>query len=157
MKLKKKFLIQILLFVILFSPGCQSKKQDREAITALVINNALTSSTDKNKSLLRLEVADLGGSYTGRCYDTFQLYGGNVSPTTYFNTPAGSSGGALNSNVRKSAVSTSSCSDLGFTSGTNFGSSTQRPNPDDGFTFRLYYCDPNNNPCTKAAMTASGF
>jgi hypothetical protein len=125
---------------------------------SLVINNLIDEwKSDKNKSLIQLDVADLGGSYTGKCFDTFQLNGGNVTPTAYYNTPAGGAGGLLNNNVRKYAVSISNCSELGFTSGTNFGAQSQRPNSNDNFTFRMYTCDPNNNPCTKSAITAAGF
>ena len=87
---------------------------------------------------------------------TFQIF---TSPSNYYNTLAGGAGGALNTNVKKYALSTSNCSALSFTgtTNTNLGSSTQRPNTSDGFTFKMYTCDPNNNPCARAAITASGF
>jgi len=157
MNIIQKQIFYILLAITLICSNCQSKKQDRDALTSLIINNLSTNGSDKNKSLIQLDVADLGGSYTGKCFDTFQLNGGNVTPTAYYNTPAGGAGGLLNNNVRKYAVSISNCSELGFTSGTNFGAQSQRPNPNDNFTFRMYTCDPNNNPCTKSAITAAGF
>jgi len=147
----------MILVVSIFLGNCQSKKQNRNEISSLVINNLLNGVADRNKSLVVMEVADLGGSYTGTCFDSFQLNGGNVGSTAYFNTPPGGAGGALNTNIKKYAVSTSSCSDLGFASGTNFGSTSQRPNPDDMFTFKMFTCDPNNNPCAKSAITAAGF
>ncbi|TGK81970.1 hypothetical protein EHQ24_11860 [Leptospira noumeaensis] len=159
MKFKMNIMIKLLmvLLVINLFENCQSKEQNRDEISSLVINNLLNGVPDRNKSLVVMEVADLGGSYTGTCYDTFQLNGGNIGSTSYFNTPPGGAGGLLNTNVKKYAVSTSTCSDLGFTSGSNFGSTSQRPNPNDTFTFKMYTCDPNNNPCAKAAITASGF
>ncbi|PJZ46810.1 LA_3150 family lipoprotein [Leptospira brenneri] len=159
MNLKINLIIRFFMILILshFLWNCQSKEQDREGISSLVINNLLNGVVDKNKSLVVMEVADLAGSFTGTCYDTFQWNGGNVGPTAYFNTPPGGSGGALNTNIKKYAVSTSSCSELGFTSGSNFGSTSQRPNPNDQFTFKMFSCDPNNNPCSKSAITAAGF
>ncbi len=136
---------------------CQSKKQNRDVLVSYVINNILKNGTDLNRSLVQMEVADLGGSYTGKCFDTFQLNGGNVSSTSYFNTPAGGAGGLLNNNIRKYNVSTATCADLGFSNGTSFGSQSQRPNPDDNFTFRMFSCDPNNNPCTRLAISTAGF
>ncbi|MCW7491660.1 hypothetical protein ND861_03230 [Leptospira sp. 2 VSF19] len=157
MNLNQMKRLLFMVFVLIFVGNCQSKEQNRDEISSLVINNLLNNVPDRNKSLVVMEVADLGGSYTGTCYDTFQLNGGNIDSTAYFNTPPGGAGGALNTNVKKYAVSTSSCSDLGFASGTNFGSTSQRPNPNDLFTFKMFTCDPNNNPCTKSAIHASGF
>ncbi|EKJ88339.1 LA_3150 family lipoprotein [Leptospira meyeri] len=159
MHIKSNLMIRLLIILVVshFVWNCQSKEQNREDISSLVINNLLNGVADRNKSLVVMEVADLGGSFTGTCFDTFQLNGGNIGPTAYFNTPQGGAGGLLNTNIKKYAVSTSSCSDLGFASGTNFGSTSQRPNPNDLFTFKMFTCDPNNNPCTKAAITASGF
>lgn len=159
MKIKLTFMTRIILTLSLslFLLNCQSKEQDRKGISSLIINNILNGGVDRNKSLVIMEVADLGGSYTGNCYDTFQLNGGNIGPTSYFNTPPGGAGGLLNTNIKKYNVSTSSCTDLGFASGTNFGSTSQRPNSNDGFTFKVYTCDPNNNPCSRSAITASGF
>ncbi|EMY62597.1 LA_3150 family lipoprotein [Leptospira terpstrae] len=157
MNLNQMNRLLIIMIVSIFLGNCQSKEQSREDISSLVINNLLNGVADRNKSLVVMEVADLGGSFTGSCYDTFQLNGGNVGPTAYFNTPPGGAGGLLNTNIKKYAVSTSSCSDLGFASGTNFGSSSQRPNPDDVFTFKMFTCDPNNNPCARSAITAAGF
>lgn len=159
MNLKIELMIRyfIILVVSIILGNCQSKEQSREDISSLVINNLLNGVADRNKSLVVMEVADLGGSFTGTCYDTFQLNGGDVGPTAYFNTAPGGAGGLLNTNIKKYAVSISSCSDLGFSSGTNFGSTSQRPNPDDMFTFKMFTCDPNNNPCAKSAIRASGF
>ncbi|TGL22886.1 hypothetical protein EHQ47_09040 [Leptospira bourretii] len=159
MNIKLNLMIRLLIILVVsnFVWNCQSKEQNREDISSLVINNLLNGVADRNKSLVVMEVADLGGSFTGTCFDTFQLNGGNTGPTAYFNTPQGGAGGLLNTNIKKYAVSTSSCSDLGFASGTNFGSTSQRPNQNDLFTFKMFTCDPNNNPCTKAAITASGF
>ncbi|PJZ83631.1 LA_3150 family lipoprotein [Leptospira harrisiae] len=159
MNLKSNLMIRLMIFLVVSHSvwNCQSKEQNREDISSLVINNLLSGVADRNKSLVVMEVADLGGSFTGTCFDTFQLNGGNIGPSAYFNTPQGGAGGLLNTNIKKYAVSTSSCSDLGFASGTNFGSTSQRPNPNDLFTFKMFTCDPNNNPCTKAAITASGF
>ncbi|MCT8334069.1 hypothetical protein NUH30_10335 [Leptospira sp. 85282-16] len=157
MKLNLMNRLLFMVFVLFLLGNCQSKEQNRDEISSLVINNLLNNVPDRNKSLVVMEVADLGGSYTGTCYDTFQLNGGNIGSTAYFNTPPGGAGGTLNTDVKKYAVSTSSCSDLGFASGTNFGSTSQRPNPNDLFTFKMFTCDPNNNPCAKSAIKAAGF
>ncbi|MCG6151103.1 LA_3150 family lipoprotein [Leptospira bandrabouensis] len=157
MKLNQMNRLLFMVFVLFLLGNCQSKEQNRDEISSLVINNLLNNVPDRNKSLVVMEVADLGGSYTGTCYDTFQLNGGNIGSTAYFNTPPGGAGGTLNTEVKKYAVSTSSCSDLGFASGTNFGSTSQRPNPNDLFTFKMFTCDPNNNPCAKSAIKAAGF
>ncbi|MBL0266425.1 MAG: hypothetical protein IPQ05_21805 [Leptospiraceae bacterium] len=158
---KNIFLIAMILIV---SVGCiQSKKKDRSGLSALVLRNwSNGTATDKytNGSLVILSRADLSNlSFTGQCFDTFTLNGIVVSPSNYYNTVAGGAGGALNTNVKKYALSTSNCSALSFTgtTNTNLGSSTQRPNTSDGFTFKMYTCDPNNNPCARAAITASGF
>lgn len=157
MKLNQMNRLLFMVFVLFLLGNCQSKEQNRDQISSLVINNLLNNVPDRNKSLVVMEVADLGGSYTGTCYDTFQLNGGNIGSTAYFNTPPGGAGGTLNTEVKKYAVSTSSCSDLGFASGTNFGSTSQRPNPNDLFTFKMFTCDPNNNPCAKSAIKAAGY
>ncbi|TGN05100.1 LA_3150 family lipoprotein [Leptospira bandrabouensis] len=157
MKLNQMNRLLFMVFVLFLLGNCQSKEQNRDEISSLVIHNLLNNVPDRNKSLVVMEVADLGGSYTGTCYDTFQLNGGNIGSTAYFNTPPGGAGGTLNTEVKKYAVSTSSCSDLGFASGTNFGSTSQRPNPNDLFTFKMFTCDPNNNPCAKSAIKAAGF
>ncbi|XDD54336.1 hypothetical protein AB3N62_00555 [Leptospira sp. WS4.C2] len=159
MNLKINLMIRffMILVVSIFLGNCQSKEQNRDEISSLVINNLLNGVADRNKSLVVMEVADLGGSFTGTCFDTFQLNGGNIGSTAYFNTPPGGAGGLLNTNIKKYAVSTSTCSDLGFASGTNFGSTSQRPNPNDTFTFKMFTCDPNNNPCTRSAIAAAGF
>ncbi|MCG6143856.1 hypothetical protein ND856_03585 [Leptospira bandrabouensis] len=157
MKLNQMNRLLFMVFVLFLLGNCQSKEQNRDEISSLVINNLLNNVPDRNKSLVVMEVADLGGSYTGTCYDTFQLNGGNIGSTAYFNTPPGGAGGTLNTEVKKYAVSTSSCSDLGFASGTNFGSTSQRPNPNDLFTFKMFTCDPNNNPCAKSAIKAAGY
>ncbi len=157
MKLNQMKQLLFMVFVLFLLGNCQSKEQNRDEISSLVIHNLLNNVPDRNKSLVVMEVADLGGSYTGTCYDTFQLNGGNIGSTAYFNTPPGGAGGTLNTEVKKYAVSTSSCSDLGFASGTNFGSTSQRPNPNDLFTFKMFTCDPNNNPCAKSAIKAAGY
>lgn len=157
MKLNQMNRLLFMVFVLFLLGNCQSKEQNRDEISSLVIHNLLNNVPDRNKSLVVMEVADLGGSYTGTCYDTFQLNGGNIGSTAYFNTPPGGAGGTLNTEVKKYAVSTSSCSDLGFASGTNFGSTSQRPNPNDLFTFKMFTCDPNNNPCAKSAIKAAGY
>lgn len=157
MKLNQMKQLLFMVFVLFLLGNCQSKEQNRDEISSLVIHNLLNNVPDRNKSLVVMEVVDLGGSYTGTCYDTFQLNGGNIGSTAYFNTPPGGAGGTLNTEVKKYAVSTSSCSDLGFASGTNFGSTSQRPNPNDLFTFKMFTCDPNNNPCAKSAIKAAGY
>lgn len=157
MKLNQMKQLLFMVFVLFLLGNCQSKEQNRDEISSLVIHNLLNNVPDRNKSLVVMEVAYLGGSYTGTCYDTFQLNGGNIGSTAYFNTPPGGAGGTLNTEVKKYAVSTSSCSDLGFASGTNFGSTSQRPNPNDLFTFKMFTCDPNNNPCAKSAIKAAGY
>ncbi len=142
--------------------ACSNTKKN-QGLKALVINNFLTSPStvdpklDKNKSMVQMEKADLAGSYTGKCFESFHLNGAEISPTTYYNSFFGGAGGALNNNVKKSALSTSSCTTLGFTTGTGFGAATQRPNPDTEFSYKLYLCDPNNNSCSKTAITAAGF
>jgi hypothetical protein len=158
---KKIFLIIVAATIM---TGCiQTKKQDRSGLSALVLNNwSNGTATDKytNGSLVILTRADLSNlSFTGQCFDTFTLKGATVSPSNYYNTLAGGAGGALNSDLKKYALSTSNCTTLSFTgtTNTNLGSSTQRPDPSDGFTYKMYTCDPNNNPCSKTAITASGF
>ncbi|MCE9499488.1 MAG: hypothetical protein K8R21_03150 [Leptospira sp.] len=156
-----EFYAIILTFHVLFQ--CQSKHEDRNALAGLVMNNLASgsgSTADGFKSMIDLTRADLAKqSYTGNCFDTFQLDGVNVSPSTYYNTYYGGSGGQLNSDIRKVALSKSDCTALGFAgpSNTNYGSASQRPDPKDKFTFKQYSCDPNNNPCPKAGITATGF
>lgn len=156
--------IIIAMILITVSVGCiKTKKENRSGLTALVLNNwANGKATDKytNGSLVIMNRADLANqSFTGQCFDTFTVNGIVVSPSNYYNTIPGGAGGTLNTDLKKYALSTSNCSTLGFTgtTNTNLGSSTQRPNPNDEFTFKMYSCDPNNNPCTKTAITASGF
>lgn len=161
-----KNLNRIILTLTIFtlSIGCiQTKKQNRNGLSALVLNNwANGTATDRftNGSLVIMQRADLSNlSFTGQCFDTFTLKGVAVSPSNYYNTPAGGGGGLLNNDFKKYALSTSNCTTLGFTgtTNTNLGSSTQRPDPDQNFTFRMYTCDPNNNPCSRTAITAGGF
>ncbi len=161
LKLSKILLIIIVMTV---GVGCiKTKKQNRSGLTALVLNNwANGKATDKytNGSLVIMSRADLvNQSFTGQCFDTFTTKGIVVSPSNYYNTIPGGGGGALNTDLKKYSLSTSNCSSLGFTgtTNTNLGSSSQRPDPSDEFTFKMYSCDPNNNPCTRAAITASGF
>lgn len=161
LKFSKILLIIIMMTVTI---GCiKTKKQNRSGLTALVLNNwANGTATDKytNGSLVIMSRADLSNlSFTGQCFDTFTTKGIVVSPSNYYNTIPGGAGGTLNTDLKKYALSTSNCSTLGFTgtTNTNLGSSTQRPDPSDGFTFRMFTCDPNNNPCTRTAITASGF
>ena len=158
--------IKLLLFIIAIATNVnciQTKKQDRSGLTALVMNNwANGTATDQytNGSLLIITRADLSNlSFTGQCFDTFTIGGIIVIPSNYYNTPAGGGGGLFNSDYKKYALSTSNCAALRFTgtNNTNLGSSTQRPDSSQSFNFRLYSCDPNNNPCSRAAITAAGF
>ncbi|MBK8396525.1 MAG: hypothetical protein IPL26_15000 [Leptospiraceae bacterium] len=156
--------IFLLTFALILTVGCiKSKKQDRSGLESLVINNILNgTASDKynNGSLVILTRADLSNlSFTGQCFDTFTLSGVAVSPSNYYNTIAGGGGGLLNNDYKKYALSTSNCAALSFTGTTNtgFGSSSQRPNSEQDLTFKMYSCDPNNNPCSKTAITAAGF
>lgn len=158
---KKIFLISFALFIAV---GCiKTKKQDRSGLESLVLNNAANGAVnDKytNGSLVILSRADLASqSFTGECYDTFTMYGGIISPTNYYNTIPGGGGGLLNTDLKKYAVSTSNCTALSFTgtTSTGFGSATQRPDHSQDFNFKMYSCDPNNNPCSRLAITAAGF
>ena len=141
----------------------QTKKQNTKGLTALILNNAANgTANDKytNGSLVDMKRADLANlSFTGVCYDTFTLNTIPVSPSNYYNTPAGGYGGQINTDLEKHTLSTSNCSSLGFSpaSNTSFGSSSQRPNVNDGFTYKMYSCDPNNNPCSTTAIKAAGF
>ncbi len=146
------------------SVGCiKTKKQDRSGLTALVLRNwSNGTATDKytNGSLVIISRVDLVNlSFTGQCFDTFTLNGIVVSPSNYYNTLAGGAGGALNTDLKKYALSTSNCTTLSFTgtNNTNLGSSTQRPDHSQEFNFKMYTCDPNNNPCSRTAITAAGF
>lgn len=166
-KMKNSNLIKIFIiyFLTIFSMvGCiQSKDEDRNGLVALVTNNWVNgTATDQYTlgSLVILTRADLANlSFTGQCFDTFTVYGVPVSPSNYYNTIPGGAGGSLNTDIKKYALSTSNCTTLGVTGTTNtsYGSSYQRPQPDDGFTFKMYSCDPNNNPCSKSVITAAGF
>jgi len=156
--------IFLLIIAITITANCiKTKKQDRSGLTTLVMNNwANGTATDKytNGSLVILTRADLSNlSFTGQCFDTFTVGGIIVSPSNYYNTPAGGGGGLFNSDYKKYALSTSNCAALSFTgtNNTNLGSSTQRPDSSQSFNFRLYSCDPNNNPCSRTAITAAGF
>lgn len=156
--------ISILLTIIFLFFNCsQSKKQDRSGLVTLVLNNWTNgTATDQytNGSLVIFTKVDLANlTYNGQCLDTFTLYGIKASPSNYYRTVPGGAGGSLNTNIKKYALSTSSCSSLGFASSSvhTLGSSSQRPNPDMGFTFKMYSCDPNNNPCPSKGITAAGF
>lgn len=155
----KQFFYLIFILVILFD--CTQTKKN--GLSALIVNNALNgTATDKytNESLLDLRRADLANlSFTGVCYDSFTFNTIPVSPTNYYNTPAGGYGGKINTDIEKHTLSTSNCSSLGFSpaSNTSFGSSTQRPSSDTSFNYKMYSCDPNNNPCSAAAIKAAGF
>jgi hypothetical protein len=160
--MKKIFLL--ILILLTFRISCiQTKKQNTNGLTALILNNAANgTSSDKynNGSLVDMKRADLANvSFTAVCYDTFTLNSITVSPSNYYNTTAGGSGGKLNSDVEKWNLSTSNCSSLGFSpaNNTSFGSSSQRPNSNQEFTFKMYSCDPNNNPCSTTAIKAAGF
>ncbi|HMV81192.1 MAG TPA: hypothetical protein PK453_14435 [Leptospiraceae bacterium] len=157
--MKYTFTIIIALTAIFFSDCTNRKPNPNTGLKTLVLNNFLNgTASDKNKSEVILTRIDTV-SYTGQCFDTFTVNGITVSPSNYYNTFPGGSGGAFNSNLKRWALSTSDCTALGFTGGTNtnFGSSTQRPDPNSGFTFKMYQCDPGNNPCSKSAITAAGF
>ncbi|MCB1179778.1 MAG: hypothetical protein KDK36_19530 [Leptospiraceae bacterium] len=154
----------LLIGVIIFVVTCSQKKnnEDRSGLEQLVLNNFINGTSNDsyiNGSLLILTRADLAGfSYTGQCMEDFRVNSVKVSPTNYYNTIPGGAGGSLNTDYKKYSLSTSSCSTLKFTPGSGgLGSSSQRPNPGDGFTFDLYTCDPNNNSCDSSAIKAAGF
>lgn len=157
----KHILMIFIIFTALITADCGTKKSNpNTGLRTLVLNNWMNgTATDKYKSEVILTRADINTSFTGQCFDSFTVNGITVSPSNYFNTYAGGSGGAFNSNIKKWALSTSDCTSLGFTGGTNtnYGSSTQRPDSNSGFTFKMYQCDPGNNPCSKSAITAAGF
>lgn len=157
----KTFLI---ITIIALASNCiQTKEQNRDGLKALVLNNFVNgTATDKytNGSLVIMTRADLSNlSFTGQCFDTFTFYGIVVSPSNYYNTFPGGAGGQLNTDLKKYMLSTSNCASLGVTGTTNtfLGSSTQRPDTNQGFTFKMYTCDPNNNPCSKSVIVAGGF
>ncbi|MCW7495697.1 hypothetical protein ND860_04110 [Leptospira levettii] len=158
--MKKFYIISI---IVLQMYCVQSKVQNTDGMTALLLNNASNGAvSDKynNGSLVHIKRADLVNlSFTGECYDSFTLVGIVVSPSNYYNTPQGGSGGIFNTDLEKWNLSLSNCNSLGFSppNNANFGTSTQRPNSNQTFTFKMYSCDPNNNPCSNNAIKASGF
>ncbi|HMZ60674.1 MAG TPA: hypothetical protein PL048_18005 [Leptospiraceae bacterium] len=157
--MKYTFTIIIALTAILVSDCSSRKPNPNTGLRTLVLNNWLNgTATDKNKSEIILTKIDMT-SYTGQCFDTFTLNGISISPSNYYNTFAGGSGGAFNSGLKRWALSASDCTSLGFTggTGTNFGTAAQRPDPNSNFTFKMYTCDPSSSPCSKSAITAAGF
>ena len=159
-----KHVIIILSITFIFNCSKSNTGSDnREGLKTILLQNWLNGSVSdqyNNGSILYAKKADLVNlSYIGNCYDTFTLYSITVSPSTYYKTKAGGSSGQYNNDYEKWGISTSNCATIGFSpaNNTSFGSSTQRPDPDDGFTFKRYSCDPNNNSCPSALMKALGF
>lgn len=164
MKKIVNFIFLITIISISLTNCIKSKTENRDGLTALVMQSMINGTANDaytKGSLVVIERIDLvNQSFKGECYDTFTSKGGVVSPSVYYNTVPGGSGGRINTDLKKYALSTSNCAALSFTgtTNTNLGSSTQRPDSSEsGFNFKMYTCDPNNNPCQKTAIAAAGF
>ncbi|EPG67368.1 hypothetical protein EHQ61_01085 [Leptospira wolffii] len=148
MKSKLKFILPIL---GLLAISCASDKaQDSALLTALV-----GTPDDGNKSIVVVEVAGNFTDYTGTCYDTFTVFGTSntpISPTNYYLYVM--FGHSLDTELRKSALSKSTCSALGF-----LGSGI--PTNATPVNFKSYTCDPNlgqaSGDCGNKIRTAVGF
>ncbi|PJZ65551.1 hypothetical protein CH371_11460 [Leptospira wolffii] len=147
MKSKIKFILPIL--ALLFS-ACASDPKDDSLLLLQVVG-----APDGNKSIVVVEVASNFVDYTGECYDTFTI-GGNsnspISPTNYYNLVM--FGHSLDTDLKKTGLSASTCSGLGF-----LGSGV--PTNSSPLTFKVYYCDPNlgqaGGACSAKIRSAVGF
>ncbi|TGL64295.1 LA_3150 family lipoprotein [Leptospira sarikeiensis] len=148
MKSKLKFILPILGFLAI---SCSSNKtEDSALLTALV-----GTPDDGNKSIVVVEVAGNFTDYTGECYDSFTVLGvsnSQISPTNYYTYIM--FGHSLDTELRKSALSSSTCSSLGF-----LGSGI--PTNATPVNFKYYTCDPNlgqaGGNCGDKIKTAVGF
>ncbi|TGK05129.1 hypothetical protein EHQ53_15900 [Leptospira langatensis] len=134
----------------LFMIACASQKTEDGILSTL-----FASPDDGNRSIVVVQLAENNVDYTGDCYDTFTIGGSSnttLSPTNYYNVVM--FGHSLDTERRKSALSKSTCSALGF-----LGSGV----PTNGSTvnFKMYTCDPNlgqgGGACGTKILSAVGF
>ncbi len=139
MKSKLKFILPLL---GLLAMACASDVKDDTALLLQVVGTP-----DSNKSIVVVEVAGNFVDYTGECYDTFTVFGYSnttISPTNYYNNVM--FGHSLDTALKKTNLSTSSCSSLGF-----LGSGV--PTSASPLNFKVYYCDPNLGQAGGACST----
>lgn len=148
MKSKLKFILPLL---GLLAISCSSNTKEDSALLGALIGTP----DDGNNSIVVVEVAGNFTDYTGECYDHFTVLGvsnSTISPTNYYLYVM--FGHSLDTELRKSALSTSTCSSLGF-----LGSGI--PTNASPVNFKYYTCDPNlgqaGGDCGKKIKTAVGF
>lgn len=143
--------IKLLLSIFaLFATACASDTKDDSVLLLQILGTA-----DSNKSIVVLEVASNFTDYTGECYDTFTIGGSSnatISPTNYYNNIM--FGHSLDTDLKKSGLSTNTCTALGF-----LGSGI--PTNSSPVAFKVYYCDPNlgqaNGACSEKIKDVVGF
>ncbi|PJZ71442.1 hypothetical protein CH373_02795 [Leptospira perolatii] len=132
-------LFKIILFCALFS-SCKGPVPEEDYRNVLGL---LSTSPSGHKSVVRIDVAS-NLTYSGICLDKFVTL--TPEAYVYLHPDYG-----LDNSMRKSALSTKSCADLGFSGA---GSVIIEAS---GVQYNSYLCDPNAVLCASTAIQAAGF
>lgn len=155
MKKFTKIIILTLALVVFFQCGNTRKNTSKNSVLLALILANPSGSSDKSLFNIYKDPKDLT-SFTGSCFDSFTLVGVPGNAQDFYNATGGATT-HVNSGVSKWALSTKSCSDLGFSGGVEIYSSKR-----DAYNYKEYHCSPDagggaSGECQLGTITAAGF